>query len=616
MPTISQLPSADTATASDLVPISQGGSTHSISVGALLAQTQPAIIVGPPSLLGRFSIGPGGPDAIAIGDGLSLNNGTLSSSSFNFGSLPLQTSLSPGDQILVTNAGTSLLVGINEIRELFTAGSNISIDPTGVISTSGFGAGGSNSLTALSTITAIASGDLVGVSQGGQDHTIAYASLLDGLTIDMAPSAAAASDSDMFWVAQSSNTMVSQTFSAIWPWLSGKLPSWRRSVIELNANTTLMSATHNNAILVCSSPITISAPTANLGSGFCCEMINASGGSVTLPSNVLTSNGLSSLAPYQCASIQCVTWSGGTTVFASISAGSTATSIPGQPSGLETSSVTSGSVTVSWSAPTSGGAASVYSVQYRVTGTATFLAASQTNGSQTQIVGGLQASTSYDFAVIASNNVGNGPISSAVTAVTLAGAILPGAPSGVTVTNIVATGLTCSWSAPSYSGSGMVYTVQYRVTGQSSWITAASNLTVTTANLTGLIASTSYDIQVTASVVSGSGPPSTVVTARTAAGGGSVTSITWSLAPIGCFVHGSGSIGINAHVNPGTAAIQFGFSTSLASPPTSWTVAVNVNSDLWGQYVSTPASAGSWYGWAEGTDGSCPTVYPTPFTVT
>ena len=41
-----------------------------------------------------------------------------------------------------------------------------------------------------------------------------------------------------------------------------------------------------------------------------------------------------------------------------------------------------------------------------------------------------------------------------------------------------------------------------------------------------------------------------------------------------------------------------------------------VNSNLWGQYLPTPASAGTWYPWAEGTDGSCPTVYHTTFTVT
>jgi len=42
----------------------------------------------------------------------------------------------------------------------------------------------------------------------------------------------------------------------------------------------------------------------------------------------------------------------------------------------------------------------------------------------------------------------------------------------------------------------------------------------------------------------------------------------------------------------------------------------SVNTDLWGAYVSTPATAGTWYAWVEGTDGSRPTVYSTAFTVT
>src|ERR1019366_7018116 len=151
MPTIFQLPSADTISASDLIPISQGGSAHSVSVGALLAQTQPAIIVGPPSLLGRFSIGPGGPDTIAVGDGLTLNSGTLSSSSFDLSALPPQTNLSQNDQIVVINTGTSYLVGLTQIRELFTAGPNITIDAAGLISSSSGGAS-SYSLTSLASV--------------------------------------------------------------------------------------------------------------------------------------------------------------------------------------------------------------------------------------------------------------------------------------------------------------------------------------------------------------------------------------------------------------------------------------------------------------------------------
>jgi hypothetical protein len=40
-----------------------------------------------------------------------------------------------------------------------------------------------------------------------------------------------------------------------------------------------------------------------------------------------------------------------------------------------------------------------------------------------------------------------------------------------------------------------------------------------------------------------------------------------------------------------------------------------VNTDLWGNYVPTPATAGNWYVWAEGLDGSALTVSPAPFVV-
>ena len=375
MPTISQLPAADTVSSSDLVPISQGGSVHAVSVGALLAQTQPAIMVAPPSILGRFSLGIGGPDTIAVGAGLTLNNGTLSSSSFDLTSLPLQTCLDPDDQIIVTNAGASQLLELTQIRELFTAGPNITIDANGVISSSTLNGVTTYSLSSLASVATIASTDLVGISQGGQDHTISYANFLDGLTIDEASPAAAASDSDTFWVAQPNNVMLRQTLSALWPWVSGKLPSWTRPVIELSVNTTLSAATHNSAILICSSPISISASTINLASGFSCELINVSSGQVAFSSNVLTSNGSSELSPCQCGVLHCIAYSAGTMIYVSISAGSLATVAPGQASVLVASSITSTSITVSWSAPTSGGAVTSYSLQYRVTGTTPWLLA-------------------------------------------------------------------------------------------------------------------------------------------------------------------------------------------------------------------------------------------------
>jgi hypothetical protein len=54
----------------------------------------------------------------------------------------------------------------------------------------------------------------------------------------------------------------------------------------------------------------------------------------------------------------------------------------------------------------------------------------------------------------------------------------------------------------------------------------------------------------------------------------------------------------------------------LMPPGSAKSTYASVNTDLWGAYVSAPATAGSWYAWVEGTDGSRQTVYPVAFTAT
>jgi hypothetical protein len=615
MTTISQLPSADDVSSADLLPISQAGLTHAVSIGALLAETQPAIIVQPSSLLGRTSIGAGGPDSIAIGAGLTLSNGTLSAAVFDPEGLALHSGLAPGDHIMVISSGALLSVELAQIRELFTAGANVTIDADGVIAASGSGGASVFRLTTLSPIVALASQDLIAVSKGGQDHTISYSNLIDGITIDQAGPAGLAADGDALWVSQSNNIMLRQTLGALWPWMSGKMSLRRRTVIELRANTTLDALLHNNALLVCSGSIVISAVSSNLGTGFACELLNVSAGSVTLSAGILTSNGSGLLSSSQCCSIFCVTYSAGTIIYATVGGGSSAVPSPGQVSGLVSASVNSTTILVSWSAPTAGGPVSAYSVQYRVTGTPTWLAAGQSSGATNFAMTGLQPMTSYDVSVSALNTTGPGVASATITVATLATAALPGAPTGITATNITSSSMSCGWIAPTIGGA-LVYGVQYRVSGQSAWNSAVANLSATTCNITSLMAATSYDIQIVASGSLGSGPPSVLATFLTLPVSGLVTSITWNLVPIGSFAHGVGAIGVNAHVNPVSSAVRFGFSPSPTSPPTTWIAAVQVNSDLWGVYAPTPAAAGTWYAWAEGIDGSAPTVYPTPFTVT
>lgn len=527
MPTISQLPSVTQVTPADEVPLSQNGATRSVSVGTLLSNMQPAIVSASGTLLGRSSLGAGSPETISVGTGLILAAGTISVSGEEVADFQEQTALVTTDQAVLNSAGNPKLLSLSLLRGLFSAGSNISISPTGTISanvTSGGTSGQATaySITSLEPVTTIATSDLVAISQGGTDHTISYGNFIDGLTIDLAQPAQAVTSTDTLWVAQGGSSMLRQTFSAVWSWIMSQLPSYKLQVVEITTNTTLDGTIHNGRILICSQPVTVIPAALNMGSGFYCDVLNLSSGVVTFGAGITTSSGLSSLPSGQAAFLRCMTYSGGTVIFATL-AGSgvsgAAQTVPGQVGGLGASSPTSIGVALNWSAPGSGG------------------------------------------------SVGS-------------------------------------------------YTVQYRVSGTTGWSTSAVGIGVTNASVTGLAAATAYDFQVFAVNGSGAGLPSAVVTATTAAAAGAVISITWQTAPSGNFTHGAGTLGVNAHVNPGNAPIQFGFSTSATVPPTSWTIATYINSDFWGAYVSTPPSAGAWYAWGEGTDGSTPTVYPVAFTVT
>jgi hypothetical protein len=519
MPTISQLPTAQAVTASDTVPISQSGSAHSVALGTLLASTQPAIIVDRGSLLGRSSLGSGGPEQINVGDGLALNASTLQATPLNPASLTAATILSPTDSAIIANGGTTArLLALSELRGLFSAGPNVAISPNGVISATGTG-GSANGVDTLPLATTAAAQDLIGISQSGIGHAIAYSNLINGQTIDTAQPAAAASDGDTFWVAQGSNTMAAQTFSAVWPWIATKLLSVKTPTIEITTNTTLDGTVHNGRILVCSQPVTLTPLATNMGNGFHCEIVNLSSGAVSIAGSVISSIGTSTLAPGQAATLRCLTYAGGTVFYAFMGDGSATVAAPGQVYALAATTQTSSSVALSWQAPTGGATPSSYAVQYRIAGTSNWLTSTASLSGTSQTIASLSPGTAYDFSVVAINAAGSGPISA-------------------------------------------------------------------------------------------------IVNTSTAAPAGTVTAIAWNVAPAGSYSHGSGAIGVNVHVTPATAAVQFGFSNSATTAPSGWTAGSVVNTNLWGAYVPTPSAVGQWYAWASGADGSAPTVYTTAFTVT
>ena len=361
MPTISQLPPASAISATDEVPISQSGSVCAASIGMLLASTQPAITLDSPALLGRVSIGSGGPEQVDIGIGIGLSGTTLIADGLDHSGFPAVSSLPVESDLVISNQGSPMLMQASLLRGLFSAGPNVAIDSNGVISssTTATATGTIGSIGELQTVTSLAALDLVAISHGGSDYAIAYGNFLDGVTIDQAQAARPVGNADTLWVAQGTNVMVSQSFGAIWVWVANNLPTYKALVVEITTNTSLDTTVHNGRILVCSQPITLTPLTNNMGSGFQCQVINASAGNVTLASTFVSSNGNLFLTPWQSATLCCVTYSAGTIAFAAMPAttsGTTGNAIPGQVSGLSALGTTATTITVSWQAPSSGGA--------------------------------------------------------------------------------------------------------------------------------------------------------------------------------------------------------------------------------------------------------------------
>jgi hypothetical protein len=137
MPTIPQLPAAGQITAADEFPLSQDGVTRGATVGDLLAGTQPAIITATGTLLGRTSLGPGGPEQVGIGTGLALAGGALAATGLDHAAFPTQTALQPTDEVVLNSAGAPRRMPLTMLRGLFSAGANVSIDQSGTIAVSG-----------------------------------------------------------------------------------------------------------------------------------------------------------------------------------------------------------------------------------------------------------------------------------------------------------------------------------------------------------------------------------------------------------------------------------------------------------------------------------------------
>ncbi len=606
MPTIAQLPPAAQALSSaDLIPVDQNVSgtyqTGQTNLGALLSLLAASNML-PVSMYSGSGAPSGGTGGINGDSYVNVANGDL-----------WQWATGSG----WTKVGS--LVG-----------------PAGAAGATG-PAGPSYSITQQSIVTSMAGTDLVGISQGGADHTITLANLLDGETIDQGAAAAPVSGTDTFWTGQGGSSMMVQSISALWPWIEKQIPTYFMSVIELTGNTTLDGSVHNGKIIICSQPITVTAG-ATMGSGFTCTVINASSGNCTL-SGFITSSGNGTLATGQSAVVSVASYSGGTLYYAMIAGGaSTPPPAPGLPTNLQVTATTASAVSLSWNVPGTGGSPSGYTIQYQVSGASSWTDASA-SGTTTTITG-LSPSTTYNFEIEAYNAGGNSGFTAAVQGTTAAGTT-PGVPTNFSAGSPTSSSVALSWTAPSVGGTGATYNVQYQI-GSGAW-TQISGISGTSYTVTGLTASTTYNFEV--QTVNGgltsswTSPVSEATSAvnnykLTAELPSSATSYSVSQGGIPIAVNDNSTSADGSYTVPGS--VGFGWSTSSSVAPGSLTATSGpIQTDnatgitgalyghnIWYQWINAPSTAGTYYLWVIAYSGSGLTgtqeasvVWPFTFTV-
>ena len=172
--------------------------------------------------------------------------------------------------------------------------------------------------------------------------------------------------------------------------------------------------------------------------------------------------------------------------------------------------VTPNSLTLNWTAPTTGGAIASYTVQSATnTGFTSGLVTTAliSNTATSYNVTGLAPSTTYYFRVIAVNATSTATSSALTQATAIA---VPGVTGTPTATAITATGLTLNWSAPTTGGTVANYTVQYATNSSFTGATSSAAVTSTTYNVSGLTAGTTYWFRVVANNASASTNSSSV----------------------------------------------------------------------------------------------------------
>ena len=164
------------------------------------------------------------------------------------------------------------------------------------------------------------------------------------------------------------------------------------------------------------------------------------------------------------------------------------------PRNVLISNIKATSVQLSWN-PAGAGS---YAIEYALAGTGSWTAAGNTPVTSF-IVPGLSPATSYDFRV--ASMCSGIPVYSLTSTVATGAAVVCSVPSGISTISIAQNSATASWAAVSGAAS---YTLQYKPTSSSNFVTVADNITGLYYDMTNLVQNSSYTYQVRANCTGGS----------------------------------------------------------------------------------------------------------------
>jgi hypothetical protein len=291
------------------------------------------------------------------------------------------------------------------------------------------------------------------------------------------------------------------------------------------------------------------------------------------------------------------------------------TLLPNTPQAASLAQGTGSDLTVTWTAPavdSTHSSSTAFDLQFSPSGAKTWTIVS--NVTSPYDLSGLAAGAAIDVQIQSANSAGTSAWSATSTLTTASGSSALNTPSITSVapppdgTN---TRLTVTWTAPatdSTHGAAIGYNLRYGPSGTGNW-TTVSGVSSPYA-IAGLTGATAIDVEVQATgAVASMSAWSAVATGTT--WGATVAPGTWTAASAQAHATPvAPNTGVNMTATAAPTAVTgaaFAWSASPSTPPATNLIAASADGQAngWGQWFSTPATAGTYYLWllAQGAGG-------------